>query len=71
MRVTEPPGKLTVKLGRYHSENISSEKHIQKLLGIPEKYRVLNIITIGYPETTRPGKPIDELQFEKIRLNKF
>lgn len=56
---------------RQHSETISSEKFIQKLLSIPEKYRVLSIISIGYPATARKGKPFEELEFEKIRTNCF
>lgn len=56
---------------RQHSETISAEKYIQQLLGIPENYKVLSIITIGYPATGRSGKPFEELQFEKIRPNRF
>ena len=56
---------------RMHTENISSEKYIQKLLNIPENFNVLSIITVGYAENTRAGKPFDELQFEKIKWNRF
>ena len=56
---------------RMHSEEILAEKYIQNLLNIPKKFRVLNIVTIGYPEKTREGKPFKELQFEKIRINGF
>jgi nitroreductase len=56
---------------RQHSETISSEKYIQNLLGIPEKFRVLSLITVGYPATARKGKPFEELEFEKIRTNCF
>lgn len=56
---------------RMHSENLSSERFIQELLRIPESCRVLSIVTVGYPEKPREGKPFSELQFEKIRCNKF
>lgn len=56
---------------RMYSENMTSEKYIQELLGIPEKFRVLSIIAVGYPVKSRDGKPFEELQFEKIRKNKF
>ena len=56
---------------RQHSEKISSEKYIQKLLNIPENFRVLSVITIGYPAIERSGKPFEKLQFEKIRANRF
>ena len=56
---------------RMYSEEITSEKYIQELLNIPGKFRVLCIISIGYPEKSREGKTYEELQFEKIRWNKF
>lgn len=56
---------------RMHNETISAEKYIQDLLNIPENFKVLSIVTIGYPEKLRDGKPFEELQFEKIRLNNF
>ncbi|MDB4581963.1 nitroreductase family protein [Draconibacterium sp.] len=56
---------------RFHSEGISSEKFIQEVLGIPENFKVLSIITVGYPYSIREGKPFTELQFEKIGENKF
>jgi nitroreductase len=56
---------------RMHSESVSSEEYIRGLLNIPEQYRIVSIITIGYPETPRPGKPSEELQYEKIRINRF
>lgn len=56
---------------RMYSDEITSEKYIQELMNIPEKYRVLNIISIGYPAKIRNGKPFEELQFKKIRWNKF
>jgi len=56
---------------RMHSETVSSEKFIQDLLNIPESFRVLSIVTVGYPEKWREGKTLGELQFEKIRINSF
>jgi len=56
---------------RMHSETVSSKDFIQKLLNIPQNFRVLSMITIGYPAKLREGKPYEELQFEKIRINKF
>lgn len=56
---------------RMHSEEVSAEKYVQDLLGIPENFKVLSIVTIGYPEASRDGKSFDELQFGKIRINGF
>ncbi|MFW6290580.1 MAG: nitroreductase family protein [Mariniphaga sp.] len=56
---------------RQHSETETSEAYIQKLLDIPENFRVLNIIAAGYPQVRREGKPASELQNEKIKINRF
>ena len=56
---------------RMYSETISSEKYVQQILNIPQNFRVLSIISVGYPAVLRKGKPFEELQFEKIRLNRF
>jgi len=56
---------------RMHSETVSAEKYILDLLGIPQNFKVLSLITIGYPAKMREGKPFDDLQFEKIRMNRF
>ena len=56
---------------RMQSDEVSAEKYIQDLLHIPQNFRVLNIVSAGYPEKQREGKAISELQFEKIRDNMF
>ncbi len=56
---------------RMHSETISSEKYVQELLDIPANFRVVSIVSVGYPVKMREGKKFEELQFEKIRINKF
>jgi nitroreductase len=56
---------------RMHSETISSEKFIQDLLDIPAQFKVLSIISIGYPVKWKEGKKLEDLQFEKIRINKY
>ncbi len=56
---------------RMHDESISSEKYVQQLLSIPEKYRVLSVIAVGHPAQQREGKPAEELDFGKIHRNRF
>lgn len=56
---------------RNHSSELSSSEYIQQLLGIPSGYKVLNIITVGYPQKSRAGKKAEELQYEKIWKNRF
>lgn len=56
---------------RMYSETISSEIYVQDLLNIPAHFRVLSIVSVGYPAKLREGKKFEELQFEKIRNNRF
>lgn len=56
---------------RMHSETKSSEKYVQELLNIPTHFRVLSIVSVGYPIQKREGKKFEELQFEKIKINEF
>jgi nitroreductase len=56
---------------RMHSEIISSEQFVRELLGIPENFRVLCAVTVGHPARESKGRPFDELQFEKIKVNRF
>lgn len=56
---------------RMYSETKSSEKYLQDILEIPAHFRVLSIIAVGYPVKLREGKKFEDLQFEKIRSNKF
>ncbi|MDD3323248.1 MAG: NAD(P)H nitroreductase [Sphingobacteriia bacterium] len=56
---------------RQHDENTTAEHFIQNILGIPENFHVLNIITLGYKDEER--KPYDEekLLYNKIHRNQF
>lgn len=56
---------------RMHSDTQTAEAYIQQLLDIPKNFRVLNIIAAGYPVVTRQGKPASELQYEKVKKNRF
>lgn len=56
---------------RQSPEDLSSEKFIHHLLHIPENMRVESVIALGYPAEQRDAKPIEELQYEKIKMNKY
>jgi len=56
---------------RFHNELIKAEDYIKDLLKIPEKYKILSMISIGYKnENLRPHSE-EELKFDKIHINKF
>lgn len=56
---------------RMHNETVTSEQFVRGLLGIPENYRVLCAVTVGYPAKESKGRPFESLQFEKIKVNRF
>ncbi len=56
---------------RMYSETVTSEQYVRELLGIPENYRVLCTVTVGYPAKESKGRPFESLQFEKIKKNRF
>ncbi len=57
--------------GRKYSEEITSEAFVCETLNIPEGFRVLSIVAIGYAQRTHEGKPFSELDFRKIHTNGF
>jgi hypothetical protein len=54
-----------------YNEAVTSEKYIQDLLGIPAHFRLLCADSVGYPAKPAKNRPFEEIQFEKIRINKF
>jgi len=57
--------------GREYSEEKTSEAYVCETLHIPEGFRVLSIISIGYAQRPHEGKPITGLAFGKIHSNGF
>lgn len=57
--------------GREYSEEKTSEEYITELLNIPEGFRVLSIVAIGYAQKTHDGRPTSDLDFRKIHCNGF
>jgi nitroreductase len=55
----------------HHEEGISSEKKMQEMLNIPEKMRVLAILSVGYPADERAPNQLDKLDYSKIHTNKY
>ena len=50
--------------------DITAEKYVQQILGLPESFRITCIIAIGYPaETKRPHEP--EIDWEKVSYNTY
>jgi nitroreductase len=56
---------------RPHDSATSAEAFIQELLGLPAHVRVESIISIGHPAETRKPLPADQLQYDKVRHNRY
>ncbi|PIE74796.1 MAG: NAD(P)H-dependent dehydrogenase/reductase [Deltaproteobacteria bacterium] len=58
---------------RENKKNLTAENFLKKQLNIPDKFRVLSIIAMGYPEKETKGHQADYVtnQLDKIHINKF
>lgn len=56
---------------RHHSEGTTAEEYVQEVLAIPPNLKVLSIISIGYPGETKHPIPADQLDYTKIRFNRY
>jgi len=54
-----------------YEKNISSESVIKQKLNIPDKYKVLSIISIGYPNEEKKGYIIESLEKQSIHDDKM
>lgn len=57
--------------GREYSEDKTSEAFVRETLNVPEGFRILSIVAIGYAQRVHEGKPFSELNFGKIHENGF
>ncbi|HEY8909140.1 MAG TPA: nitroreductase family protein [Desulfosporosinus sp.] len=56
---------------RQRTEAETSEQYVQKILGIPENLKVVAIISVGYPDESKPPHVDRELEIDKVHRNKF
>jgi len=52
-------------------KSMDTEEEVRRILGIPEKYRVLNMIAIGVPQEIKPIHTEKEIEKEKIHYERF
>jgi hypothetical protein len=48
-----------------------TEEVVRGFLGIPEKYGVMAMLTLGVPANHPGAKSVEELQLEKIHYERF
>jgi nitroreductase len=56
---------------RNYDEATSAEEYIRQVLSIPDNIRVLSIISMGYPDETKPAYTEESLSYEKVYLNAY
>ena len=56
---------------RETEDGVSSEAYIKEKLGIPEEYRVLSLLSIGYPDETKPPYGEAFYSFKEIHNEGF
>ncbi|HEY6874153.1 MAG TPA: nitroreductase family protein [Geobacteraceae bacterium] len=56
---------------RRHDGGRSAEEYVRELLGLPEHVAVESIIGIGHPAETQRPIPAGELQYAKVKRNRW
>lgn len=56
---------------RVAEDDRSAEEYARDILGFPENYRLLGILTIGHPNEEKPAYELADLPMEKVHKEKF
>jgi nitroreductase len=56
---------------RNHTGDETAETYIQKLLGLPEQFKVLSVISIGHPDEMKKPVATSDLDYRRIRHNGY
>jgi nitroreductase len=56
---------------RDHKSGLSASDYIKNILQIPSRYEILSVIAVGHMIKEKKGITLDELDFNKIHINKF
>ena len=56
---------------RQATETETAEQYVQRILAIPENLKVISIISIGYPDESKPHHVDGDLGFDKVHRNKY
>ena len=59
------------RLEKETADDGSSEDYVKDVLDIPKRYRVDNIIAIGYPGESKEAYNEDRLLYDKILIGKY
>jgi nitroreductase len=56
---------------RFHNDKIKAEDFIKKLLMVPENFKVLSLIAVGYGNENPEPHSLEKLKYDKVHLNNF
>ncbi len=56
---------------RMHNETVTSEAYVSEVLSIPQGIRVESIVSVGYPNETKPPHKKGDLRYEKVYRNQY
>ena len=56
---------------RMQTETVSAEEAVKRILAIPDRYRVLSIVAMGYPAEEKAGHDEETLLNDRIHSNLF
>jgi nitroreductase len=56
---------------RAHSKEITAEQYIQQLLHIPTHFRVVAMVSVGYPAEESASVPVERLPKARIMSNRY
>jgi len=56
---------------RFHSEDMKAEDYIKDVLGIPGKFSVECMVSIGYPAEEKEQYSEDGLLYDKLHFNRY
>ena len=56
---------------RSHDAGRSAEEYLRELLGLPEQITVECIVGIGHPAETKRPLPAGDLQYDKVKRNRY
>ncbi|HZK86184.1 MAG TPA: nitroreductase family protein [Desulfosporosinus sp.] len=56
---------------RQFTETETCEDYVRRILGIPENLKVASIISVGYPDESKPPYSDSDLKFDKVYLNSY
>jgi nitroreductase len=56
---------------RMHDQTKTAQDYVSEVLDIPPKLKVECIIAVGYPDEKKPPHKKEELQYEKVYLDRY